>query len=223
VTLQKPDIPSIADQARIAVVEDDERARQALIFQLQTAGFEVEAYESAEHFLKTSKANTFDCVVVDIHLPRMNGLQLQAELNHRFPSASIVFLTGNGDLSLGMQAMRSGAVDFFEKPVDDEALLKSIALGVALSRKQRAQSVQTAELVTRKSSLTPRESEVFTLITKGLSNKQVGGELGATERTIKAHRGRVMDKMRASSLAELVQMAGILQLHGTRDQSGHGS
>jgi two-component system, LuxR family, response regulator FixJ len=221
VTLHKPDNSSIADQPRIAVVEDDEHARQALIFQLQTAGFEVEAYESAEHFLKTSKANTFDCVVVDIHLPRMNGLQLQAELSHRFPSASIVFLTGNGDLALGMQAMRSGAVDFFEKPVDDEVLLNSIARGVALSRKQRAESTETAELAMRKNSLTPRESEVFALITQGLSNKQVGSELGATERTIKAHRGRVMDKMRASSLAELVRMAGILQLHDPRAQSGY--
>jgi FixJ family two-component response regulator len=214
------EVSSTLDRIRIAVVEDDERARGALRFQLQTAGFEVKACESAEQFLETSNANAFDCVVVDIHLPKMNGLQLQLELGRKFPLASIVFLTGNGDLSLGMHAMRNGAVDFFEKPVDDETLLAAISRGVAISRKRRAEYAEIAELMMRKSSLTPRESEVFALITKGLSNKQIGTELGATERTIKAHRSRVMEKMQAHSLAELVKMAGVLQLHVALDRSG---
>jgi len=150
--------------------------------------------------------------VVDIHLPRMNGLQLQEELGRKIFVGFDRFPDGNGDLSLGMHAMRNGAVDFFEKPVDDDALLTSIARGVDLSRRRRAEYVETAELVKRKSSLTPRESEVFVLITKGLSNKQVGSELGATERTIKAHRGRVMDKMGANSLPNLSNV-GILRVH----------
>lgn len=200
---------------RVAVVEDDERMRQALIFQLGTAGFQVAAYASAEKFLEASATKEFDCVVADIYLPRMNGLQLQEELNRTVPYASIVFITGHGDLSLGMHAMRKGAVDFLEKPVDDEALLTSITCGADLSRKQRAEQVQRIELEKRQSTLTPREREVFLLITAGLLNKQVGADLGVTERTVKAHRGRVMDKMHAGSLADLVRMAGILQIHPT--------
>jgi two-component system response regulator FixJ len=197
----------------VAVVEDDERMRHALLFQLGTAGCQVAAYDSAENFFEASAAKEFDCVVADIYLPRMNGLKLQEELNRTVPYASIVFITGHGDLALGMHAMRQGAVDFLEKPLDDEALLTAIARGADLSRRRRAEQIQRIELEERQSTLTPRESEVFLLITAGLLNKQVGAELGATERTIKAHRGRVMNKMQAGSLAELVRMAGVFRIH----------
>jgi FixJ family two-component response regulator len=160
----------------------------------------------------------FDCVVADIYLPRMNGLRLQEELSRTVPYVSIVFITGHGDLSLGMHAMRKGAVDFLEKPLDDGALLSAITRGAVLSRKRRAEQLQRIELEKRQSTLTPREGEVFLLITAGLLNKQIGAELGATERTIKAHRGRVMDKMNAGSLADLVRMAGILQIHASHTQ-----
>jgi two-component system, LuxR family, response regulator FixJ len=203
---------------RLAVVEDDARMRQALSFQLGTAGFRVATYSSAEKFLEALAAMEVDCIVADIYLPRMNGLKLQEELNRTVPYASIVFITGHGDLSLGMHAMRKGAVDFLEKPLDDEALLSAIARGTDLSRKRRAERVQRIELEKRQSTLTPREGEVFLLITAGLLNKQVGAELGATERTIKAHRGQVMNKMHANSLADLVRMAGILQIHAARTQ-----
>jgi FixJ family two-component response regulator len=151
--------------------------------------------------------------VADIYLPKMNGLQLQEELNRTITHASIVFITGRGDLSLGMHAMRNGAVDFLEKPIDDQALLNSVARGSDLSRQRRAERLQFIKVEELQRSLTSREREVFALITSGLLNKQVAAELGTTERTVKAHRARVMNKMRADSLADLVRMSGILQLH----------
>jgi two-component system response regulator FixJ len=199
----------------VAAVEDDERMRQALVFQIATAGLEVESYASAEEFLKAANVKDFDCLLVDINLPRMNGLQLQEELNRSVPFASIVFITGHGDLAVGMHAMRNGAVDFLEKPIDDATLLSSIARGADLSRKRRVEHIQRIELEKRHGCLTPRECEVFGLITAGFLNKQAGAELGTTERTVKAHREKVMSKMGAGSLADLVRMAGILQIHPT--------
>lgn len=204
-----------ADRITVAIVEDDERVRQALVFQLGTAGFDVVAYAAAEEFVEAADAYKFDCVVTDIFLPRMNGLQLQEKFSRIVPYASIIFITGHGDLSLGMQAMRNGAVDFLEKPVEDQVLLKSIARGVDLSRKRRAEQCERIELDENRHSLTSREREVFGLITTGLLNKQVAAELGTTERTVKAHRASVMFKMGAGSLAELVRMAGILEIHSS--------
>jgi FixJ family two-component response regulator len=202
-------------RVRVAIIEDEESVRNALVFQLSTAGFEVVAYSSAEELLESADAKDFDCVVADIYLPRMNGLQLQQELNRTIPYASIVFITGHGDLSLGMHAMRQGAVDFLEKPVDDQALLSSIARGAQLSRERRAEQFRRIEVEELERSLTSREREVFALITTGLLNKQVASELGTTERTVKAHRASVMNKMGAGSLADLVRMAGILDVHSS--------
>jgi FixJ family two-component response regulator len=206
-------IQTTTERIRVALIDDDESVRQAVSFQLRTAGFEVAAYPSAEGLLEAADANEFDCVVADIYLPKMNGLQLQEELNRTIPYASIVFITGHGDLSLGMHAMRNGAVDFLEKPIEDQALLNSVARGCNLSRRRRAERLQLIELEEAQRSLTSREREVFALITSGLLNKQVAGELGTTERTVKAHRASVMIKMGAGSLADLVRMAGVLQLH----------
>jgi two-component system response regulator FixJ len=209
------------ESIRVALVEDDERLRQALVFQLHTAGFQVAPYSSAEEFLNVTDTTAFDCIVVDNFLPRMNGLQLQAALYSTVPFASIVFISGHGDLSLGMHAMRKGAVDFLEKPLDEEALVRSIIRGANLSRKQRAEHDQRIEIEGRLEELTPREREVFALITRGLLNKQVGAELGTTERTVKAHRERVMIKMKADSLAGLVRMSGILE-NSARTRFGSG-
>ena len=218
----REDIKTVATTApiRVAVIEDNERVRQALFFQLSTAGFEVAPYSSAEELLEAVDAKEFDCVVADIYLPRMNGLQLQEELNRTVPHASIVFITGHGDLSLGMHAMRRGAVDFLEKPVDDQALLSSIARGADLSRRRRAEQFERVGYEKLQRSLTSREREVFALITTGLLNKQVGTELGTTERTVKAHRASVMSKMGAGSLAALVRMAGILQIRSPSKTPG---
>jgi FixJ family two-component response regulator len=194
----------------IAVVEDDESTRRALLRQLASAGFHAVGFGSAADFVRAPNHELFDCVVLDVQLPAMNGLQLQAELKRDLPCSSIVFISGRGDLSVGVHAMKQGAVDFLEKPVDDEVLLESVRRAAELSRKRRAAQANRAELERRYQSLTRREREVLDLVTCGRLNKQVGAELGATERTIKTHRGRVMEKMCAQSLAELVQMATIL-------------
>ena len=198
---------------KLAVIEDHDSMRIALERLLGSAGFLVSSYASADDFLRLGNCSRFDCVVTDVHLPRKDGLQLQAEMKRIAPFASLIFITGHGDLSVGMRAMRQGAVDFLEKPVDDEALLGAIQRGVDLSRRRRAIYAERVELEARCDALTPREREVFVLITRGLLNKQAGAELGTTERTIKAHRARVMEKMSADSLAELVRMATVLGIH----------
>jgi FixJ family two-component response regulator len=197
----------------VAVVEDDERFREALVFQLATAGFHLESYPSAESFLEASDFKNCDCIIADICLPRMNGLQLLAEIRQSISYASIILVTGYNDISVGVQAMRGGAVDCLEKPIDDQTLLETVGRAADLSRKKRADNLYRLELQEREETLTPREREVFALVAGGLLNKQVGAMLGATERTIKTHRGRVMNKMNAESLADLVRMADSLRIH----------
>jgi FixJ family two-component response regulator len=219
--VQEINLCATTEAIRVALVEDDEPFQRALVFQLGTAGFQVVPYSSAEEFLKFVDAAAFDCIVVDNFLPRMNGLELQAALCSAAPFASIVFISGHSDLSLGMHAMRKGAVDFLDKPLDEEALVNSIIRGAELTRKRRAERADRVELEDRFGRLTPREREVFALITTGLLNKQVGAELGTTERTVKAHRERVMIKMKAHSLADLVRMSATLGLQFTRTQSDY--
>ncbi len=201
----------------VSIVENDSGFRAALAFQFSTAGFEVSAYPSAESFLESERHTEWDCIVADIYLPGMNGLQLLAEIRQSTSCSQVIFMTGRGDLACGVQAMREGAVDYLEKPIDEQRLLDAIGHAAGLSRAMRAQNSRQAELLRRQMTLTPREREVFALVTAGLLNKQVGATLGATERTIKTHRGRVMDKMNADSVAELVRMADLLKVHpGTK-------
>jgi two-component system response regulator FixJ len=199
----------------VSIVEDDEAARNALTFWLAAAGFDVSAYSTAESFLATERFKENECVVADIFLPRMNGLQLYAEIKRSTSFAQMVFLADGGDISFVVQAMREGAVDCLEKPIDDERLIEAVSRAAQLSRRHKADNSRRIELRRREMSLTPREREVFALITAGLLNKQVGATLGATERTIKTHRGRVMDKMNADSLAALVRMADLLQVQSS--------
>jgi FixJ family two-component response regulator len=199
--------------AIVAVVEDDEPQRVALAFQLETAGYHVTVHPSAESFLEAPDSKQFDCLVADICLPRMNGLQLLAQIKPSLPFVSIIFVTGRANMSIGVQAMREGAIDCLEKPIDDAALLNAMRRGTDLARVRRAEHMRRIELEELERTLTPREDEVFTLITSGLLNKQVGAKLGPTEQTIKKHRGRVMTKMGAASLADLVRMAEILRIH----------
>jgi FixJ family two-component response regulator len=193
------------------VVEDEDRVREALAFQVSSAGFQVVSFPSAEDLLAKDVCN-FDCLITDIFLPAMNGLELQEQLSRFAEFVPIVFITGRADLALGVEAMKRGAVDVLEKPVDDDAILNAIARGVVLSREQRARSVRRLDLEARFKSLPARQREVFTLITAGLLNKQVAAEMRITERTVKVHRERLRRKMGADSLAELSRMAEILQV-----------
>lgn len=194
----------------IAVIEDNESTRRALVRQISTAGFRIVDFASALDFLNAPERFTVDCVVADVHLPMMDGLQLQEELRRTVPYVPIIFITGYAELTIGVQAMRRGATDFLQKPVDDETLFDAIRHAVEVSRGRRTADAERKELQRRYDSLTPREREVFALITRGLLNKQVAAELGAAERTIKAHRARVMEKMGAESLADLVRSASLL-------------
>jgi RNA polymerase sigma factor (sigma-70 family) len=200
------------DSARVAVVEDEESVCEALVFQLTTAGLHVVSFPSAEGLLARNPAE-FDCIVADIFLPRINGLELQEQLIRTGDHAPIVFITGRGDLALGVHAMRKGAVDVLEKPVSDEALLTAVTRGVEHTRAERGRRARRAELEARLKSLPTRQREVFSLITAGLLNKQVAAQLGITERTVKVHRERLRRKMGADSLAELSRMAEILRIH----------
>jgi RNA polymerase sigma factor (sigma-70 family) len=211
--------PATTGAASVAVVENDERVREALAFQLNTAGFRVVSYSSGHEFLTTKDASDFECIVADIFLPRMNGLELQDQLRETGKFVSIVFITGRSDMSIGVHAMRAGAVDVLVKPFDDEALLTAIEHGVQRSRAGRWEHAQRLDLERRFSSLPVRQREVFTLITAGLLNKQVAAELGISERTVKMHRERLRRKMGVDSLAELSRIAGLLQIHPPRAPS----
>ena len=213
--------PVTTGGASVAVVDNDERVREALAFQLNTAGFRVVSYSSGHEFLKTRDASDFECVVADIFLPIMNGLELQDKLREIGTFVSIVFITGRSDMSIGVHAMRAGAVDVLEKPFDDAALLTAIERAVQRSRAGRTEYAQRLDLERRFSSLPARQREVFTLITAGLLNKQVAVELGISERTVKVHRERLRRKMGADSVAELSRMAGLLQIHPPRAPSIH--
>lgn len=194
----------------VAIIEDHESTRKALARQIGSAGFRVIDFETAIEFLHSAESSNVDCVVADVHLPMMDGLRLQEELFNKVPYASIVFVTGHAELAVGIQAMRRGATDFLEKPVDDETLLEAIHRGVNLSRERREIGEERETMKKRYDSLTRRERDVFVLITRGLLNKQAAAELGTAERTIKVHRGRVMEKMGAASLADLIRSASVL-------------
>jgi two-component system, LuxR family, response regulator FixJ len=212
--------PTPIESGSVAIVDDDERFCKALTFQLETADFKVDSYITAESLLEAFQTKQFECIVVDICLPRLNGLQLLAQIKASTPFASVVVITGRGDLSLGVQAMREGAVDCLEKPIDEMALLWAVRLGIKLFRQNRAAHLQQVELKKRQKTLTPREREVFILIASGMLNKQVGAELGPSEQTVKKHRARVMNKMGAGSLADLVRMAESLGSDLTRPSRG---
>lgn len=189
----------------VFVVDDDDSVCRALARLIQSAGYRVETFGSARAFLDRKRAYTCPaCLVLDIQLPDLSGLELQRELDAALP---IIFITGYGDLSMGVGAMKAGAIDFLAKPVRDTDLLR--AIGQALERAVQAHAVRCElnTLYDRLGRLTPREREVMALVVTGRLNKQVAGDLGTVEKTIKAHRARVMAKMEVTSLAQLVRVA----------------
>jgi FixJ family two-component response regulator len=190
----------------VFVVDDDARVRDALSSLLASAGLDVAVFASAAAFLKADKPDVPACLVLDLELPDINGLELQKELGER-EAPPIVFITGHGDVPSSVKAMKAGAVEFLTKPFGDEELLRAIDAAIDLDRTSRRNRSERAELQRQYARLTAREREVLTFVVAGFANKQTAGELGTSEITIGVHRGQIMRKLGARSLAELVRFA----------------
>ena len=192
---------------KVAVIDDDKSVRSSLTRLIKTAGIEVVSFSSAHEFLDDPCLNQIDCAVTDVRMPGVDGFALQKTLAQTQPHLSLVFITGQGDIPMGVKAMKEGAVDFLEKPVGRKALLEAVSRAAERSREQRVSRVEIDDLQGRYDLLTTRERQVFHFVTAGLLNKEVAAELGTSEQTIKVHRARVMIKMKADSLAGLVHIA----------------
>jgi FixJ family two-component response regulator len=192
---------------KVAVIDDEAAMRRALARLMKSAGIEAATFSSPHEFLSDPIHQQVDCAVTDMRMPGFDGLKLQQELNKSSPHLSLVFITGYGDIPISVKAMKDGAVDFLVKPVDGEVLLAAIHRAAERSRMLKASRGELMALTQRYEEVTTREREVFALVTAGLLNKQVAAHLGVTEKTVKVHRARVMEKMAAGSLADLVRMA----------------
>ena len=195
-----------ADRPVVFVVDDDGRVREALSSLLASAGLDVAVFGSATDFLEADKPDAAACLVLDLELPDIHGLELQRELAERV-APPIVFITGHGDIPSSVKAMKAGAVEFLSKPFGDEELLRAIDVAIQIDRVERLKRSERAELERRYERLTPREREVLTFVVAGFANKVTASELGTSEITIGVHRGQIMRKMGARSLAELVRLA----------------
>lgn len=201
----RPPLPKPPPNALVCIVDDDESIRRGLSRLFRSARIAEETFASAKAFLDRAEHDGPSCLVLDLRMPGIDGLGLQHALAAR--EAQIVFLSGQADVQTCAEAMRSGAVDFLTKPVDDEELLAAVARGLVRSVETRRASAERSSARAKLDTLTPREFEVMQRVVAGLLNKQIADELGAAEKTIKIHRGRVMEKMAVTSVAELVRVA----------------
>ena len=209
--------PTLQDKPIVFVVDDDVSVRESLELLIGFAGWQPETFSCAEEFLARPRVQAPSCLVLDISLPDLNGLELQKLIANDRVDMPIIFITGYGDVPTSVQAMKAGAVEFLMKPFEDEVLLSAIRQALKRSTASIDEQTEIQDLHERYASLTPREQEVMKLVVAGLLNKQVGLKLGISEITVKAHRGKAMQKMRADSLADLVRIAVRLGLAPTKN------
>jgi FixJ family two-component response regulator len=202
------------NRATVYVVDDDPRMLRAMDRLLRTSGYSVKTYSSAVEFLEVTEPACPGCVVLDLRMPEINGLDVQRLLANGDGALPIIFVTGQGDVASSVSAMKAGAVDFLTKPFDDHELLAAIEAAVVRSQQKRAERESLRKDKEAFARLTPRERQVCVRIANGMLNKQVGFELGTSEKTIKAHRARVMQKLRAESLADVVRLVERLRSAG---------
>lgn len=195
----------------VYVVDDEETVRRSLSRLIRSAGLTAQTFPSAQAFLDQAPVNRPGCLVLDVRLPDLSGLDLQVTLGSRQATLPIIFITGRGSIPMSVQAMKGGALDFLRKPVEADALLDAIHRALARSRVALARAAHEGEVARRLARLTPREREVLDLVVTGRLNKQIAAELGAAEKTVKVHRGRVMKKMEAESVADLIRMTQNLE------------
>jgi FixJ family two-component response regulator len=203
-------------QPIVFVVDDDASVRDGLTNLFRSVGLQCAAFGSAAELLGSKLPDAPSCLVLDVRLPGVSGLDFQAELTKANIAIPIIFMTGHGDIPMSVQAMKAGAIDFLSKPFRDQAMLDAVATAIERDRKRRESETAVAGLRSRFESLTAREREVMALVTDGLMNKQIAAELGVSEITVKIHRGHTMKKMGARSLADLVRMAQALGIRGPR-------
>ena len=206
-----------AEDAVVFVIDDDPLVREALSSLFRSVGLRVDAFASATELLQKPLPAVPSCLVVDVRLPRLSGLDLQSQLRGSRVMIPIIFITGHGDIPMSVKAMRAGAINFLTKPFRDQEILDAVTEALERDRKRLSEDKSSADDRARFASLTPREREVMALVTGGLMNKQIAAKMGITEPTVKIHRGRVMQKMRAKSLANLVLIAERLGIRGREE------
>jgi len=215
-------VPSVASRMKtevapiVFIVDDDLSVRRTTERLVRTAGFNTQTFTSAREFLKNPRPDAPACLILDVRMPGLDGMQLQRELAQSGINLPIIFITGHGDIPMSVRAMKAGAVEFLTKPFRSQSLLEAIRSAIESDRSAHKERSESGELRERYEQLTTREREVMTLVVTGMLNKQVAGELTTTERTIKFHRANIMQKMQAESLADLVRMAGKLGVSGKR-------
>ncbi len=191
----------------ILIVDDDPSVRESTKLMLESVGFSVKTFASAQDFLKAKVEEDLCCLVLDVRMPGISGLELQEKLLSAKTSLPVIFITGHGTVPMSVRAMKAGAVDFLQKPFDEQDLLDAIHRAIARQRERKSKKDEADKLQHRLKALTPRENEVFSLLVTGMANKEIAYKLGTSERTVKAHRAQIMEKMNARSFADLVRFA----------------